>query len=48
MIGSLLVFFSGKDQFLPSEEEGQRLFRALPKCENRKFNDSGHFLFLVR
>ncbi|XP_011045778.1 PREDICTED: acyltransferase-like protein At3g26840, chloroplastic [Populus euphratica] len=41
-----LVLSSGKDQFLPSEEEGQRLFRALPKCENRKFNDSGHFLFL--
>ncbi|CAK7328372.1 unnamed protein product [Dovyalis caffra] len=46
MIASLLVFLSGKDQLLPSEEEGQRLFRAIPKCENRRFNDSGHFLLL--
>ncbi|KAJ6314932.1 hypothetical protein OIU78_018421 [Salix suchowensis] len=41
-----LVLSSGRDQLLPSEEEGQRLYVALPKCEIRKFNDSGHFLFL--
>ncbi|CAK7350126.1 unnamed protein product [Dovyalis caffra] len=41
-----LVLSSGKDQLLPSEEEGHRLYLELLKCENRKFNDSGHFLFL--
>ncbi|KAG5254340.1 acyltransferase protein [Salix suchowensis] len=41
-----LVLSSGRDQLLPSEEEGQRLYVALPKCEICKFNDSGHFLFL--
>ncbi|GLT57373.1 hypothetical protein SLA2020_303510 [Shorea laevis] len=41
-----LIISSGKDQLLPSQEEGERLFRALPKCEIRKFNNSGHFLFL--
>ncbi|XP_059450629.1 LOW QUALITY PROTEIN: phytyl ester synthase 2, chloroplastic-like [Corylus avellana] len=41
-----LIISSGKDELLPSLEEGGRLFRALPNCEIRKFNDSGHFLFL--
>ncbi|XP_059452072.1 phytyl ester synthase 2, chloroplastic-like [Corylus avellana] len=41
-----LIISSGKDQLLPSQEEGERLYRALPKCEIRKLNDSGHFLFL--
>lgn len=41
-----LIISSGKDQLLPSQEEGERLYRALPKSEIRKFNDSGHFLFL--
>ena len=39
--------FSGRDQLLPSQEEGERLCHALPKCVIRKFNNSGHFLFLV-
>ena len=39
--------FSGRDQLLPSQEEGERLCHALPKCVIRKFNNSSHFLFLV-
>ena len=39
--------FSGRDQLLPSQEEGERLCHALPKCVIRKFNNSGHLLFLV-
>lgn len=39
---------SGKDQLLPSQEEGQRLTSALPKSQLRSFEDHGHFLFLVR
>jgi len=40
---------SGNDQLLPSIQEGERLLNLLPKskCELRKFDDSGHFLFLV-
>uniref|UniRef100_A0A5B7BDC7 Serine aminopeptidase S33 domain-containing protein n=1 Tax=Davidia involucrata TaxID=16924 RepID=A0A5B7BDC7_DAVIN len=41
-----LVLSSGRDQLLPSLEEGDRLRRALPNCQIRKFNDSGHFLLL--
>ncbi|XP_050232842.1 phytyl ester synthase 2, chloroplastic-like [Mercurialis annua] len=41
-----LVLCSGKDQLLPSQAEGQRLYDTLPNCENRSFQDSGHFLFL--
>ncbi|KAG8656016.1 hypothetical protein MANES_04G090600v8 [Manihot esculenta] len=41
-----LILTSGKDQLLPSPDEGQRLHSLLPKCENRLFSDSGHFLFL--
>nr|AZM65208.1 diacylglycerol acyltransferase 9 [Vitellaria paradoxa] len=41
-----LILSSGKDQLLPSKEEGERLSHILPKCEIRKFNDSGHALFL--
>ncbi|XP_020225202.1 acyltransferase-like protein At3g26840, chloroplastic [Cajanus cajan] len=37
---------SGNDQLLPSQQEGERLLKLLPKCELRKFDDSGHFLFL--
>ncbi|ESR60228.1 hypothetical protein CICLE_v10015254mg [Citrus x clementina] len=36
----------GKDQLLPSQEEGQRLTSALPKSQLRSFEDHGHFLFL--
>ncbi|KAJ6298849.1 hypothetical protein OIU76_019916 [Salix suchowensis] len=43
---SLFVHFSGRDQLLPSEEEGQRLHRVLPKCQNRSYSGSGHFLLL--
>ena len=39
--------FSGRDQLLPSQEEGGRLSHALPNCQIRKFNNGGHFLFLV-
>ncbi|KAA8548272.1 hypothetical protein F0562_004467 [Nyssa sinensis] len=41
-----LVLSSGRDQLLPSLEESERLRWALPNCQIRKFNDSGHFLFL--
>ncbi|GLT57160.1 hypothetical protein SLA2020_301480 [Shorea laevis] len=41
-----LILCSGRDQLLPSREEGQRLYKALPKCEIRRFEESGHFLFL--
>ncbi|KAB1202858.1 hypothetical protein CJ030_MR8G024971 [Morella rubra] len=41
-----LILSSGRDQLLPSQEEGERLRRALPKCEIRSFRDSGHSLFL--
>ncbi|KAL6960374.1 hypothetical protein U1Q18_038139 [Sarracenia purpurea var. burkii] len=41
-----LILSSGRDLLLPSEEEGERLRRTLAKCEIRKFNDSGHSLFL--
>ncbi|KAL7257181.1 hypothetical protein ACSBR1_010998 [Camellia fascicularis] len=40
-----LILSSGKDQFLPSQEEGERLHHILP-CEIRKFDGSGHALFL--
>ncbi|XP_028771380.1 acyltransferase-like protein At3g26840, chloroplastic [Neltuma alba] len=42
----ILMLSSGKDQLLPSKQEGEKLYRLLPKCELRKFDDSGHFLFL--
>ncbi|KAL9331182.1 hypothetical protein ACSQ67_000792 [Phaseolus vulgaris] len=41
-----LILCSGNDQLLPSQQEGERLLNLLPKCEYRKFDDSGHFLFL--
>ncbi|GFY87136.1 transferase [Actinidia rufa] len=41
-----LLLVSGNDQLLPSQEEGERLHIIFPKCEIRKFNDSGHTLFL--
>ncbi|PPS19844.1 hypothetical protein GOBAR_AA00718 [Gossypium barbadense] len=41
-----LLLCSGKDQLFPSEEEAQRLYRMLPKCEKRVLEESGHFLFL--
>ena len=43
----IVCCFSGRDQLLPSQEEGERLCHVLPKCEIRKFNNSGHFLLLV-
>lgn len=42
-----LILSSGRDQLLPSLEEGERLFHALPNGEIRRAGDSGHFLFLV-
>ncbi|PNY12798.1 acyltransferase-like protein chloroplastic-like [Trifolium pratense] len=41
-----LILCSGNDQLLPSQQEGERLLQLLPKCELRKFDDSGHFLLL--
>ncbi|XP_024046197.1 acyltransferase-like protein At3g26840, chloroplastic isoform X6 [Citrus clementina] len=41
-----LILCSGRDQLLPSEEEGDRLCRALPNCQTRRFGGGGHFLFL--
>ncbi|KAF8390709.1 hypothetical protein HHK36_025236 [Tetracentron sinense] len=41
-----LILASGRDQLLPSEEEAERLFLALPKCQIRKFKDSGHTLLM--
>ncbi|KAG7981558.1 hypothetical protein I3843_04G002600 [Carya illinoinensis] len=41
-----LILLSERYQLLPSQDEGEKLRRALPKCEIRKFNESGHFLFL--
>ncbi|XP_058737590.1 phytyl ester synthase 1, chloroplastic-like isoform X1 [Vicia villosa] len=41
-----LILCSGKDQLLPSQQEGERLRLLLPNCELRKFDDSGHFLFM--
>ncbi|XP_052196570.1 phytyl ester synthase 2, chloroplastic-like isoform X2 [Diospyros lotus] len=41
-----LILSSGRDLLLPSHEEGERLCHMLPKCEIRKFDDSGHALFL--
>ncbi|CAK9175162.1 unnamed protein product [Ilex paraguariensis] len=42
-----LLLSSGRDQLLPSQDEGERLCKMLPNCEIRKFNESGHALFLV-
>ncbi|KAK8693267.1 hypothetical protein V6N13_070858 [Hibiscus sabdariffa] len=42
----MLILFRGRDQLLPSQEESRRLQKALPDCEIRKFEESGHFLFL--
>ncbi|KAE8665698.1 Acyltransferase-like protein [Hibiscus syriacus] len=42
----MLILCSGRDQLLPSLEESQRLQKTLPDCEIRKFEESGHFLFL--
>ncbi|KAK1361260.1 Acyltransferase-like protein, chloroplastic [Heracleum sosnowskyi] len=41
-----LILSSGKDHLLPSREEADRLKKILPICEIRRFNDSGHALFL--
>ncbi|OWM63782.1 hypothetical protein CDL15_Pgr006044 [Punica granatum] len=37
---------SERDQLLPSKAEASRLYRALPGCEIRKYEENGHFLFL--
>ncbi|KAI8533368.1 hypothetical protein RHMOL_Rhmol10G0003800 [Rhododendron molle] len=41
-----LILSSGKDQLLPSREEGERLRGILPNCEIRKFSDSNHAILL--
>lgn len=42
-----MCIFSGRDQLLPSPEEGERLYHALPNCEIRRAGNNGHFLLLV-
>ncbi|KAI6700878.1 hypothetical protein NL676_015202 [Syzygium grande] len=41
-----LLLISGKDQLLPSQAESARLDDAMQRSDLRKFDDSGHFLFL--
>ncbi|KAK1441133.1 hypothetical protein QVD17_06971 [Tagetes erecta] len=41
-----LILSSGKDQLLPSKQEGERLNRLIPKSDVRTFDDSGHMLFM--
>ncbi|KAL9246059.1 hypothetical protein vseg_019641 [Gypsophila vaccaria] len=41
-----LILVSGRDQLLPSLDEGQRLRKMLTNCEIRKFDDKGHSLLL--
>ncbi|XP_019183791.1 PREDICTED: acyltransferase-like protein At3g26840, chloroplastic isoform X2 [Ipomoea nil] len=41
-----LIISSGRDEFLPSQEEGERLSRVLPNCDIRQLSDSGHSIFL--
>ncbi|KAK9272119.1 hypothetical protein L1049_002489 [Liquidambar formosana] len=37
----MLILFSGRDQLLPNQEEGERLHQAMPTCSIRKFKDNG-------
>lgn len=41
-----LILSSGRDQLLPSRQEGERLHRLLTKSDIRIFDDSGHVLFM--
>ncbi|XP_076955289.1 phytyl ester synthase 2, chloroplastic-like isoform X1 [Bidens hawaiensis] len=41
-----LILSSGKDQLLPSKQEGERLHRLIPKSDIRTFDESGHTLFM--
>ncbi|KAL9691973.1 hypothetical protein QQ045_012401 [Rhodiola kirilowii] len=41
-----LILSSGKDQLQPSQDEAERLCRSLSNCDSRRFDESGHFLFL--
>ncbi|XP_014496767.1 acyltransferase-like protein At3g26840, chloroplastic [Vigna radiata var. radiata] len=43
-----LILCSGNDELQPSQHKGERLLKLLPKskCELRKFDGCGHFLFL--
>ncbi|XP_076907500.1 phytyl ester synthase 2, chloroplastic-like [Bidens hawaiensis] len=41
-----LILCSGKDQLLPSKQEGERLHRLIPKSDIRTFDESGHTLFM--
>jgi len=45
----VICHYSGNDPLLPSHQEAERLLMLLPKskCELRKFDGNGHFLFLV-
>ncbi|CAH9112322.1 unnamed protein product [Cuscuta epithymum] len=43
-----LILSSGRDELLPSQEEGERLRRVLPNCDIREFNDCGHALFMEK
>lgn len=46
---TLWFSLSGNDELQPSQHKGERLLKLLPKskCELRKFDGCGHFLFLV-
>ncbi|ESQ46844.1 hypothetical protein EUTSA_v10027670mg [Eutrema salsugineum] len=41
-----LILLSGHDQWLLNKEDIEKLRCALPKCEVRKFENNGQFLFL--
>lgn len=38
---------SGKDNMIPSKEEGLRLVKSIQNCSVRHFKDNGHTLLMV-
>ncbi|XP_031395785.1 acyltransferase-like protein At1g54570, chloroplastic isoform X2 [Punica granatum] len=42
----VLVLASGKDNMIPSREEGQRLVKSIRNCRVRHFKDNGHTLLM--
>ncbi|OWM66972.1 hypothetical protein CDL15_Pgr000424 [Punica granatum] len=42
----VLVLTSGKDNMIPSREEGQRLVKSIRNCRVRHFKDNGHTLLM--
>lgn len=45
----IMTYFhlSGKDNMLPSREEGRRLMKSIQNCKMRYFKDNGHTILLV-